>query len=183
MPDVYRPRKDSFLLKQVLEQQELDGNHVLDMGTGSGIQAAAAADHGATVTAVDIDPAAVEHARQRFNDVENVDVVQSDLFESVSGTFDVVVFNPPYVPSTDDEQDRERTWAGGVDGRQVVDRFIASVTDYVAPGGTVLLVQSTRNDLDTTLQRFTEHGFDARVAVREQLHFEELAVIEAVHTA
>ncbi|MDY6761879.1 MAG: HemK2/MTQ2 family protein methyltransferase [Candidatus Nanohaloarchaea archaeon] len=183
MPDVYRPRKDSYLLKEAVEQQELDGKHVLDMGTGSGIIAAAAVEHGAEVTAVDIDPDAVAHVRDRFSGEDRVSVVRSDLFDSVTGTFDIIAFNPPYVPSTEKEQESGQTWAGGEDGRDVVDGFLSAAADYLAPGGNILLLQSTRNDLETTRARFTAEGLEPSVVAREQLHFEELVVFEAVPTA
>ncbi|MDY6766055.1 MAG: HemK2/MTQ2 family protein methyltransferase [Candidatus Nanohaloarchaea archaeon] len=183
MPGVYRPRKDSFLLKEVVEEQPLAGRRVLDMGTGSGIIAATAAEQGAQVTAVDIDPAAVEHVRDRFSDTDSVTAVTSDLFETVEDVFDLIAFNPPYVPSTPEEQEAERSWAGGEDGRETVDRFIEAAPDFLTPEGTVLLVQSTRNDIGTTRAAFQAAGMDAAVVVREQLHFEELVVLAAEPTA
>ncbi|MDY6769740.1 MAG: HemK2/MTQ2 family protein methyltransferase [Candidatus Nanohaloarchaea archaeon] len=178
---VYRPRKDSFLLKEAVEQRDLDGKRVLDMGTGSGIIAAAAARHGAAVTAADIDPAAVAAARERAAD-EDVDItaVRSDLFEVVDGDYDIIAFNPPYVPADGGDVDGEaRSWAGGEDGRAVTDRFIEAAPAHLAPGGTVLLLQSTRNDLDRTLSRFEDAGLDAAVEAEEELHFERLVVIAA----
>ncbi|MDY6769305.1 MAG: HemK2/MTQ2 family protein methyltransferase [Candidatus Nanohaloarchaea archaeon] len=175
---IYRPRKDSYLLKEVLERQELAGKRVLDMGTGSGILAVAAAERGADVTAVDVDPAAVRHVQERATrDGLDIEVVESDLFEAVEGGYDLITFNPPYIPGGGRQGD---ALMGGQDGREVTDRFIATVADHLQPGGRVLLVQSSRNDVETTVDAFQEEGLDADVVEREKLHFEELVVVEAV---
>ncbi len=177
---VYRPRKDSYLLKEAMERRELDGRRVLDMGTGSGFLALAAAGHGAAVTAVDITPAAVETVAARAEETgHDIEVVRSDLFEEVDGVYDLIVFNPPYVPAEDIGDGVDAAWAGGETGRAVVDRFIAHVAGYLAGDGTVLLLQSSRNDIEATLDRFAAEGLPASVTAREQLHFEELVVVEA----
>ena len=75
---IYKPREDSFLLqKQVKKFAE---GRVLDMGTGSGVQAITAAESAEYVLAVDVNPEAVECARKK-----GLNVIQSDLFESVKG--------------------------------------------------------------------------------------------------
>ena len=57
-----------------------------------------------------------------------LDITLSDLGSCfISGTVDVLVFNPPYVPTPSDEVGShgiEAAWAGGTDGREVIDKFI-----------------------------------------------------------
>lgn len=185
MGGVYRPGKDSFLLKEVLEGQELDGKKVLDVGTGSGVLAVAAARNGAEVTAVDINPSAVEEAERKAaeNGLE-IDARESDLFGSVDELYDIIVFNPPYVPvGEEDGSMAEKAWVGGEGGRELLDRFIAEAGDYLRDGGIVLVVQSSRNGVEQTLESFSEAGMDAEVVAEEKLHFEELAVIKARKSA
>lgn len=178
--DVYRPRKDSYLLKEALEQEELGGKRVLDMGTGSGILAVTAARQGASVTAADINPRAVATVRQRARqDDLSIDAVRSDLFAAVSGTYDVIVFNPPYVPAARTGDVTDAAWASGSDGRAVLDRFIRAVGDALAAGGRVLLLQSSRNDVSRTRDALQREGFTTAVAAEEELHFETLAVLAA----
>ena len=84
-----------------LQKIDFQGKKVLDVGTGSGLLALFAARQGASVTAVDINPAAVEAARH--NAAANglvITVVESDLFSSLPAqTFDIVLINPPYYPA------------------------------------------------------------------------------------
>ncbi|MCJ7479266.1 MAG: methyltransferase [Candidatus Nanohaloarchaeota archaeon QJJ-7] len=178
---IYRPRKDSFLLKEVLEAQELEGKKVLDVGTGSGILAIAAAEQGAEVTAVDTNPEAVRTVKEKTEELGlDIDAFVSDLFEEVSGRFDLVVFNPPYVPGEEEGLAGEEVWVGGEDGREVIDRFLREVEGYLKQGGELLMVQSSRNDTGESLESIEEEGLEARVLQREELHFEELVVIQGV---
>ncbi|MFB6215986.1 MAG: methyltransferase, partial [Candidatus Aenigmatarchaeota archaeon] len=78
---------------------DVEGRKCLDIGTGSGILAVTMAKKGAEVVAADINPEALEAARDRA-DQEDTDIklVESDLFENIEEEFDLIVFNPPYLP-------------------------------------------------------------------------------------
>ena len=115
MEPVYRPAEDSYLLLRPVEKLVRGGG--LDMGTGSGVQAVAAAQKGKvyTVTAVDLNPAALIEAEKRGRAsgvLGKMRFIQGDLFTGVEGAYDWIVFNPPYLPS--DGQPGEGSWAGGV---------------------------------------------------------------------
>ena len=61
------------------------------------------------------------------------------MLDSIHRTVDILVFNPPYVPTPDDEVQGcgiEASWAGGTNGRIVIDKFIPHVKDALSPGGT-----------------------------------------------
>lgn len=178
---VYEPREDSLLLARVLTDQDLDGKTVLDVGTGSGIQAYIAAKHGADVTAIDVNPAALATAEQNLSS-HGLDAtfLSSDLFAAVSQRFNVIVFNPPYVPGGEElGTDEEQSWAGGEQGRDEIDRFLASFDEHLVPGGTVFLLQSSLNDIDTTLAAFRDTRCDAEVTASEKIPWERLVVIRA----
>lgn len=182
---VYEPREDSWLMVDVLDEQDFTGKHVLDVGTGSGILAYAAIQNDADrVTAVDINPAALANARTNLQaqdvDMERVQLVESDLFSNVTGPFDVILFNPPYVPG-DPELDtmEERSWIGGKDGREVTDRFLDQFAAYLSAGGEVFLLQSSRNDIEQTIDRFQEQGYRAAAMVEKKVSWELLVVIHA----
>ena len=183
--DVYEPAEDSFLFAENLKVKKNDA--VLDLGTGCGILGIIAAKQGAQVLAVDLNPYALRCSKEnaRLNGVQSkIGFIQADLFTSINeGTrFDIVTFNAPYLPSEDSEAKSwiGRSWAGGSNGRQVVDRFISRVLAHLKPQGKVLLMQSTLTNLEETLHQFNKQGFNAHVIAERKLpFFETLTLIEA----
>jgi release factor glutamine methyltransferase len=174
-PGVLRPPSDCRLLASVVH--ELDAvrdRSVLDVFTGSGALGVVAAREGAReVTAVDVSRRAVLNARlnARLNGVR-LRVVRGDLFEPVARRrFDVILANPPYVPSEKAElppRGAERAWDAGLDGRALLDRFCAEVVRHLSPNGRVLIVQSSLSGEDATLSGLASCGLEARVAARER---------------
>ncbi|NPA47473.1 MAG: methyltransferase domain-containing protein, partial [Thermococci archaeon] len=129
---------------------------------------------------VEVSPSAVELARENasLNGITNVEFRVSDLFENVAGRFDVVTFNAPYLPG-EPRDEIDRALVGGKNGRDVIDRFIREVGNYVRPGGVVQLVQSSITGVDETLSAFRRHGFSPRVAAKLHVFFEDIVLINA----
>ena len=182
---VYEPAEDTFLFAENLDVKK--NECVLDLGTGCGILGVLAAKRAAFVLSVDLNPIAVNFAKQN-SALNNLDdrmaFVQADLFSAISGeaTFDLILFNAPYLPSGAVENTSwiERSWAGGVDGRYVVDRFITKVSSHLRPAGRVLLMQSTLTGVKETLKKFGENHLLAKVKAEKKLpFFETLTLIEA----
>ena len=132
------------------------GAHVLDLGTGSGIQALTLAARGARVTATDVSARALAFAR--FNaDLAGlpVDLRTGSLFEPVTGeTFDLIVSNPPFVitPRVAGVPTYEYRDAGA-EGDQVVERLVRGLHDHLG----VLLTRLFGQSLDGAGNR---HGRD-----------------------
>ncbi|MCW3992134.1 MAG: methyltransferase [Candidatus Bathyarchaeota archaeon] len=170
---VYEPAEDSLLLLRHVEER-VSGS-ILDMGTGSGVHAVAAATRPEVtrVVAVDIKPDAVEEAQRRAAEAGvsgKIEFLVSDLFQGLTGGwFDWIVFNPPYLPS-EGEAD-EASWSGGRTGGEVIERFLSGAAGHLKAGGGILLVCSTLTGLD--LGRWGERY---RVEVLEEipLFFERL---------
>ena len=103
-PAVLIPRFDTeILVEEVLKYVDAEST-VLDMCTGSGCIAVSIASLSkATVTGVDISQEALEIAKgnAEHNQVSTVEFLESDMFQNVTGTFDVIVSNPPYIPTKD----------------------------------------------------------------------------------
>jgi len=181
---VYEPAEDSFLLAQNLTINE--GDSVLDMGTGCGIQAVLAAQKARKVLATDVNPNAVRCATHNAclnNVADKIEVRQGNLFEpvKVDERFNVILFNAPYLPSeASEERDlASQAWAGGETGRSIIDRFIAEASRYLKSNGRVLLVQSSLSDVEQSLRMFSERGLDAKVIAESKVAFENIVVIEA----
>lgn len=176
--EVYQPAEDSRLLAEV-SVDAVDGDErVLEVGTGSGYVAErVAAETGARLVASDLNPHACRQARER-----GVDAVQADLTEPFAdGSFDRVLFNPPYLPRNPDaERDdwMEQALTGGETGREVVEAFLDDVGRVLAPGGSVLLLVSTLTDIGAVAAYADERGLAAETGREESYPFERLAVLK-----
>ena len=175
VPGVLRPPSDCHLLIAVMRELGLARDAtVLDVFAGSGAIAVAAALAGAReVVAVDVSRRAVLNARLNaaLNGVR-IRALRGDLFEPVAGArFDLVVANPPYIPSESDDlpsHGRARAWDGGADGRALLDRLCDEVSPTLTPGGSVLIVQSDLPGESETLDRLAANGLTAEVLTRRR---------------
>jgi methylase of polypeptide subunit release factors len=134
---VYPPGGDSVLLANVLPHEEGD---VLDLCTGTGVQALAAARSARRVVAIDVGKRAVALARcnAALNRAENVSVRCGDLFRPVRGErFDLIVANPPFVAGP---RRGPAYHSGGPYGDRILKRIAAGLPTHLRPGGRALMV-------------------------------------------
>jgi release factor glutamine methyltransferase len=175
---VYEPAEDTILLADNLDVKS--GEMVLELGTGCGILAVIASKAGAKVVATDVNPAAIECARKNaevHKVADHMDFRQGDLFEPVHDErFDLVIFNPPYLPVGPEEEIGEPidlAWEAGPEGRRVIDRFLRELPDHLTPNGRAIFVQSSLADAPKTIRELQKLGFHVDI-LREKLPFEEL---------
>lgn len=171
-PRVHAPQDDTSLLVDTMRREPLrEASRVLDVGTGSGALALAAARHGAAhVTAVDASLRAVLTARfnARLSRLP-IEVLHGNLLVPVRGRrFDLIVANPAY--------------AAGSGGRVTLDRICRGVLPLLVPGGVLLMVHSALRGTGSTLEHLRRGGLHAGVVERRRMLFEEegLVVIRAV---
>ncbi|MGW0812197.1 HemK2/MTQ2 family protein methyltransferase [Streptomyces viridiviolaceus] len=176
-PGVYAPQEDTALLAGALSDEALlVGAAVLDVGTGTGALALAAARLGCRVTAVDVSRRAVYAARLNAARAGlRVRVLRGNLFDPVRGeSFDLVLANPPYVPAPGGgrrPRGAARAWDAGHDGRLVLDRICREAPAMLSPGGVLLLVQSALSDPDRTVGQLRAAGLKAAVTRRHRIAF------------
>jgi release factor glutamine methyltransferase len=147
MSDIYEPAEDSYLLQRHVERLVRKGDLVLDVGTGSGIQAMTAAKKAEKVIASDINEDALRQAKltAQISKIKNIEFIRSDLFWNIPRQrFDLIVFNPPYLPEEKGVED-EALFSGkrGVDTTL---RFIDACPEYLADEGNVLITGSSIAD-------------------------------------
>lgn len=173
LPGVFRPRSDAWLLAAAMREHLPPAGAVLDLCTGSGVLAVAAARAGGRVTAVDVSRRAIVCARlnARLNGVR-IRALRGDLLAPVAGErFDAVVSNPPYLPAADDHLPRHgaaRAWQAGREGRALLDRLCDEAPEHLRPGGTLMLVQSSVSGESATLERLRRAGLESEVVARHR---------------
>ena len=152
-PDVLTPRPETEdLVEQAAAHFDKKGRYTfLDMCTGSGCIALALARKfpNACVLAVDISADALQVAQQNIRKHklhERVQLLQSNLWEEVTGTFDLIIANPPYIPTEnlatltrEVQQEPRLALDGGADGYEVTRPLCQAADSFLNPGGLLAL--------------------------------------------
>jgi release factor glutamine methyltransferase len=171
---VYEPMEDSRLIQKEVRKLAED-KIVLDIGTGTGVQAISAVLAGAKeVWACDINPVAVECARENaeLNHVE-INIIESNLFDNIpKKKFDLIIFNPPYLPS--DGRHDDIRWSGGYEGIEVILEFFDQVKPFLSENGKILFIFSSHANPDKLDKIIKRYGFDLDVVAEQRIFFEEI---------
>ncbi|XP_006899465.1 PREDICTED: hemK methyltransferase family member 2-like isoform X1 [Elephantulus edwardii] len=190
--EVYEPAEDTFLLLDALEAAaaELAGVEIcLEVGSGSGVVSAFLASMigpQALYMCTDINPnaAACTLETAHCNKV-HIHPIITDLVKGLlprlKGKVDLLVFNPPYVVTPPEEVGSngiEAAWAGGRDGRQVMDRFFPLAADLLSPGGLFYLVTIKENNPEEILRTMKTKGLHGNMALSRQAGQEILSVLK-----
>lgn len=181
--EVYPPAEDTFLLIDNLKvEDEMD---VLEIGGGTGLVSIFASLKANQVTVTDINPHAIKciEANIKLNKKDNIHVLKSNLFENITSTYDLILFNTPYLPVDSEEQNSDdiysKAWDGGVDGRSVIDEFLHQVKNYLKPNALIQIVQSSLSDNQKTINILEQEGFKAEITAKEHIFFEDITLITA----
>ena len=176
--EVYDPAEDSYLLADAVISHAKIGMHVLEIGTGTGfVPSVLLANVNVKLTATDINPYAAMCAKSN-----GIEVIRTDMFDGLKAKscFDMIIFNPPYLPTSDDEKVPgwlNYAFDGGRDGRMAVEHFLDQVCEYLAPDGVILLLISSLTGIEYVSSRMDALGFDVDIVGREKCSFEELVVL------
>lgn len=165
---------------------------ILEVGTGSGcvITYMAMLMKDAKVTnvkciGIDINTKAVEMASATAsNNNVNIEVVHTSFedtyIEQYDSHVDIIIFNPPYVPTSDDELGSdgiEAAWAGGINGRVVIDKFLPIVSRLLSPKGKFYLVLVEENKPKQIINEMTKQGLKGEIVLKRQAMNEGLQIL------
>ncbi|SJX62089.1 related to MTQ2-Putative S-adenosylmethionine-dependent methyltransferase [Sporisorium reilianum f. sp. reilianum] len=200
---VYEPAEDTFILLDALEADAsslttTSSPLCLEIGSGSGIVTSFLSHilgpTSAAYLAIDFNPHAntCTLATGRANSVR-IEAVRSSLLDGLrarlKGQVDVLLFNPPYVPTEEEEEllaqskaGIEGAWAGGATGTRLVDALIdgGAVKDVLASRGRFYLVAIKQNDPAGLVRRLAAQGLDAAVVLARRAGGEHLHVVRAI---
>jgi len=177
---MYQPREDSYMLKE--QVKKYSKGIVLDMGTGSGIQALEAAKSKKVVKvyALDIDKEAIDYCKENIDDKKIV-FLKSDLLQVFridkrfkSLKFDTVIFNPPYLP--EDPEIKDITLDGGKKGYELICRFLNESLQYLKPKTKILLVFSSLTGKEKLENYLLKKRFKFKELDKKHIFFEDLFV-------
>ena len=150
-PSVLVPRADTETLVETALEQLREGESLLDMCTGSGCILLSIAKLGKPGRAVgaDISAAALETARKNAENLGlcAAEFIQSNLFEQIRGRYDMIVSNPPYIPSGEipllmrevSLHEPHTALDGGEDGLDFYREISRQAGAYLMPGGRLLM--------------------------------------------
>ena len=171
---MYQPAEDSFLLLHAARQEITPHDRVLEVGVGSGYVSSRLPPC-AMVVATDINPHAAGIAKEA-----GVRIVRTDLAAGLCRVFDLILFNPPYLPTGPGE--RIDDWLeyaldGGPDGRDVIARFLQEIPAVLVPGGRVLLLISSLTGVLETREMIGLAGWDSSIAAQEMVEGGETLIV------
>jgi len=170
IPEIYSPSEDSFLLSETLKKEIKNTNiKFLEIGIGSGIQLQTAKHLGIReIFGADINPDAVKHCKSL-----GFDCIQSDLFQNVKGKYNLIVFNPPYLPLDKREpKDSRLATTGGKKGSEIINKFLKQAKKHLAKYGRIFLLTSSLT------KAIDWQDYNKKLLATKKIFFEELYVWE-----
>ena len=192
--EVYEPSDDTYLLIDGI-QADVEANPslraskcILEIGSGSGVPITFCANliKPPMVIATDVNPKALRLTKQTAieNNVHLLETIQCDLASSLlprcQNMIDILIFNPPYVPTPDDEVSGngiEASWAGGTKGRLVIDRAIPQIAKLLSKNGVCYMITVDDNEPEDIASIFSsKYNLTMLPLVRRRAFNEYLSV-------
>lgn len=191
---VYLPSDDTDLLLEVIEEKITTANKnykkAIEIGSGNAFLSLAIYGNVKELYSTDINPIVIDYllnVKERYN-LEKMKVVYSNLFDSIDETekFDLIIFNPPYVPteelSEDEDLDEINGYDlavnGGIEGREIIDKFIEQLPNHLLEKGECYLLISSLNNPIEIIENLKHKKLNAEIIGSKKLFFEELFVLK-----
>ena len=166
---IYEPAEDSFLLQKHIKKYSKN-KKILDMGTGSGIQALEAKKNASKVLACDINKGCVNYVKKL-----GIKTIKSDLFSNIKEKFDLIIFNPPYLPEEPLEPlDSKISTTGGKKGNEILKKFLSKAKNYLNPKGKILILFSSLTP--DVINIFKKYDYKYKKLDSSKISFETLYV-------
>ncbi|CAD5215017.1 unnamed protein product [Bursaphelenchus xylophilus] len=196
--DVYPPSEDTFLFLDALEQDRefitntVRPSLVVEIGCGSGLVSAfflqlPGLDPTPQAICIDINPNALRATKDTLiKNKVNGELIRTNLLNGLNldGKVDVLLFNPPYVPTEEAAFDNlSRTYAGGHDGRDELDKLLPQIPNLLSkPYGTFYLIALHQNNIPFLCDSLTQYGIHGSILKERRCGIEHLYVIKYIRT-
>ncbi len=165
---IYEPLEDSELLAKYVTKYSK--GKVLDLGTGSGIQAEIALKHTKDILATDINEETVKYVKRK-----GINAKVSNLFSNINKKFDLIIFNPPYLPKDDlEDKESKQATSGGKYGYEILERFFSQVNNYLNKNGKILIVFSSLTNKNKINKIIKNNNLKFKLLESKKIFFETL---------
>jgi len=170
-------QKPPYSPVNITDTKEIKSIKILDMGSGSGIQAKTCRELGFNnVLAADINPEAIKELKK-----QKINVIHSDLFSKIDNKekFNLIIFNPPYLPEDNDEPvDSKTATTAGKHGYELIIKFLKQAKTHLEKDGVILLLFSSLSKPNIIKEQAKQMNYKMKLLKRQKLFFEELFVYE-----
>jgi len=183
--NVYLPSEDTYLLLETI--QEDIKNKVIDsfleIGVGSGYISLGLYNQVNKMKVTDINPCVIDYIKdlkQKY-DLNKLEVIKSNLFKNIIERFDLIIFNPPYVPSelVPKETDIEKlSTDGGSFGRKIILKFLMNLNKYLTENGVCYLLISSFNNPHYVFKQILKNNLNYKVLDEKNIFFEKLIILK-----
>ncbi len=172
---IYKPREDSKLLLDYLNKISCSNKTILEIGTGSGIIAETAKSKGAKVIATDLNPDACLSAKYK-----NIKTICSDLLKGINPKkkFDIIIFNPPYLPESPNSNENFPDLVGGKKGYELTLEFIKQAKPHLTNHGFILFIASSLSKPKELLEKIKKLKLKSLILETLNFDFESIFLIK-----
>lgn len=189
--EIYEPEEDSYLLSKYVDKFVSKNDKILEIGIGSGIQCETAINKikkekgNGVVIGVDINKKAVEKCKFSEHTKDGI-FLESNLFEvfnkktinfqnkKIVNKFNLIIFNPPYLPDAKDPEEIKYITTGGKHGYEIIEEFLKDVSNFLEEDGKILIVFSSltkKNKVDEIIKKYL---FEYELLEEQSMFFEKL---------
>jgi len=155
---MYQPAEDSYLILKHIKKYAK--GTTLEIGTGSGILANEASKYSKT-TATDIDLKSLNYCKKKY---KNITFIKSNLFNNITDKYNLIIFNPPYLPLHKTEKSKE------LSSKNIIQNFLKQAKNYLKPKGKILLLFSSFSNIN--IKKFPDYNF--KLIDKQHIFFEDL---------
>jgi release factor glutamine methyltransferase len=178
--EIYEPAEDSYLLSDTLKislKNKQKTSKILDMGSGSGIQAQTCRELGfQNILTADINPEAVKLLKSK-----NFDAIETNLFSNLKDKFDIIIFNPPYLPEDIQEpKDSRLITTAGKKGYEIILKFLKQAKIHLNKNSVIFIVISNLSNPEELKLKLKKENlnYEIKELASKKLFFETLYVWE-----
>jgi HemK-related putative methylase len=189
---VYIPSEDTDLMIEALDEEIIKKNRnfnkAIEIGSGNGFLSLEIYNNVNKLYSTDINPIVIDHLlniKDKYN-LDKQKIVYSNLFDSIDEEekFDLLIFNPPYVPTDDLEKEDDTINGydlavnGGVEGREIIDKFISQLPNHLEKEGICYLLVSSLNNPIEIIENLKKQNLKTEIKKAKKLFFEELLILK-----